>query len=279
MEQDQWIISLFPGDGSILLPMHSTKKPLWHGWDEPRHCNADWELHLITKGTCYIDVDDRHCQMQGGQAILIAPGQYHRPKSLPGSFERFTLSFMLQSPSLKQALHDRVPTALVIETDPSLCSLATAIADEWGSYRAFSQSCTQALLTQFLICIFRLLSLDEQKSPPANVIKGKDLTALIDAYFEQHFADPAGENDLANWLHLSRRQLVRILKDTYGMSFRQKLIHTRMDYAAWLLRTTDMKISQISSAVGYSSEAAFFQVFGKHFGLTPRNYRLQKKNS
>ena len=279
MEQNQWVVSLFPGEEDILLPMNSGKKLLCHSWDEPRHCNADWELHLIIKGSCRIDVDNRRCQLQGGQAILIAPGQYHRPKALPGSFERFTLSFTVQSLALKQALLERVQTALVIEADPVLNSLALSVVREGASGYAFSQACIQALVTQYVIRLFRLLGVEELRQVATKNSTTRDMTALIDAYFEQHFADAAGENDLASWLHISRRQLVRILQDTYGMNFRQKLIHTRMDYAAWLLRTTDTKVGQIGSTVGYSSEAAFFQAFRKYFGMTPKEYRNQNAAS
>ena len=101
----------------------------------------------------------------------------------------------------------------------------------------------------------------------------------MDTYFEQHFADSAGEQVLAELLHVSRRQLVRILQEHYGMSFRQKLLCTRMDYAAWLLRTTDSPVSNICDRVGYSSEAAFFKTFRQHFGSTPNRYRKLRKSA
>ena len=81
---------------------------------------------------------------------------------------------------------------------------------------------------------------------------------------------------LADLLHISRRQLVRILQANYGMNFRQKLQKTRMDYAAWLLATTNRQVSDIGQEVGYSSEAAFFKLFKRAFGMTPKAYRSAK---
>ena len=279
MEKNCWVVSLFPGDGDVLLPVGSGKELLRQSWDEPRHSNADWELHLVMRGSCRIDVDNRRCQLQDGQAILIAPGKYHRPKALPGSFARFTLPFAVQSLWLKQALLERVPTAQVLEADPVLSGLAQSIIREGESQRAFSEAYTHALITQYMVRLFRILGLEESKTVAPKVSKARDMTTMIDAYFEKYFAVSAGESDLANRLHISRRQLVRILQETYGMNFRQKLIHTRMDYAAWLLRTTDAKVSQISSTVGYNSEAAFFQVFRKYFGMTPKQYRSRNSST
>lgn len=80
---------------------------------------------------------------------------------------------------------------------------------------------------------------------------------------------------LAEELHLSRSQLNRFLKEQYGMTFREKLLRTRLDRASWLLRHTEKPVEDIVGAVGYSSESAFFQVFRKHFGMTPEKYRKQ----
>lgn len=278
MEQTHFSIFLSLGNDRILLPVSSGNLVLLQDWDEPRHCNADWELHLILKGSSHIDVEDRSYGLQVGQAILIAPGQYHRPKAPSGHLSRFTLSFSVRSVPLQQALLERVGAARVFDADADLGSIAVRIAQERNLHQAYSRINMEALLTQLMVRLLRMLELEENRKSVPITSKSNDLTELIDDFFEQNFAASSGEEELANWLHLSRRQLIRILKETYGMNFRQKLIHTRMDYAAWLLRTTDMKISHISSTVGYHSEAAFFQVFRKHYGTSPRQYRLDKQN-
>ena len=90
-------------------------------------------------------------------------------------------------------------------------------------------------------------------------------------------AENVGAEKLAEQLHLSRRQLARVLQQTYGMGFREKLIRTRMDHASWLLRNTQLPVSHIVMKVGYASEAAFFQAFHSRFGTTPRQYRTRYK--
>ena len=52
-----------------------------------------------------------------------------------------------------------------------------------------------------------------------------------------------------------------------------------MDRAAWLLRTSDKKIDEIAEAIGYASEAAFYQAFRKYFHITPKKYRMEKKSA
>lgn len=81
-----------------------------HVWDSNRHSNADYELHIVLCGACTVDVEDRRYTLRGRQAILIAPGHYHRPKSLPGDFEHLALSFSISEGSLLTALQALVPS-------------------------------------------------------------------------------------------------------------------------------------------------------------------------
>ena len=136
----------------------------------------------------------------------------------------------------------------------------------------------QLLLTDLMIQQFRQLRL--QPKPPQQQ-NGTDQNAyytLIDDFFELHMAEPGGAEKLAQQLHLSRRQLARVLQKTYGMGFREKLIRARMDRASWLLRNTDYPISRIVTEVGYSSEPAFFAAFRAMFATTPQQHRTHYQN-
>lgn len=279
MEQERIAFEILLGKERILIGNVGGEHMKKFVWNEARHCNADWELHLILKGSSKIDVEDQHYVLKKGQAILIAPGRYHKPEALPGEFERFSIAISLPKSALSQALSDKVPVGTVLDPGEELMRLASEIYRENASLMPFSQEYKEALTTQFLVVLFRLLHLGDEKKSTVGKTYPYNVTSLIDDYFEHHFADQAGEEDLAALLHLSRRQLVRILQEIYGMNFRQKLIRTRMDYAAWLLRTTDKKVSEIIGTVGYSSEAAFFQVFRKYFAMSPQKYRSKKRNS
>ena len=135
----------------------------------------------------------------------------------------------------------------------------------------------QALVTLLTVELLRLWQVPN--SQVTNNLPATDLErfAVIDHFFEKHFADNTGEEDLARLLHLSKRQLARVLEKHYGMTFRQKRLGARMDRAAWLLRSTDHTVSHIAGLVGYNSESTFFQVFRPHFGMTPQQYRLQNR--
>ncbi|MBQ9974228.1 MAG: helix-turn-helix transcriptional regulator [Oscillospiraceae bacterium] len=245
-----------------------------HIWRADRHCNAEYELHIVLRGVCQVDVEERHFSLREQQAILIAPGQYHLPCSLPGEFERFSLSFTLSHGPLPDALRQQIPVCRVFAVSPEITSLCRMLVREYSLKNTYWQEAQPALLAQLYIAVFRLLHVDQPVQPVQTAQREVIRTDLIDDYFERNFAANATLSDLSRKvLHLSRRQAARVLEEHYGMGFQQKLISTRMDHAAWLLRTTDLQAGQIAGAVGYTSETAFYQAFRKHFQVTPQQYR------
>lgn len=240
-----------------------------------RHSHAEYELHIVLQGVAQVDVEDRHYSLKELQAILIAPGQYHQPRTLPGPFERFSLSFSVSEGPLLDCLRRQLPSCRVFSISPEMESLCRGIFTECASKPPFWQTLQTAQLSALVVHLFRLLHLDGSIQPVHTKSPELVRTDLIDNYFEQHFTKKAGLADLAALLHLSKRQVTRVLLDSYGMSFQEKLTSTRMDHAAWLLRTTDLRVSQVAGSVGYVSEAAFYLAFKNHFQVTPQEYRKQ----
>lgn len=240
-----------------------------------RHSHAEYELHIVLQGVAQMDVEDRHYTLKEQQAILIAPGQYHLPRALPSFFERFSLSFSVSDGPLLDCLRRQIPSCRVFSISPEIEALCRGIFTECASKPAFWQTLQTSQLSALIVHLFRLLHLDGSVQPVHAKSNEPVRTDLIDNYFEQHFTKKAGLADLAAALHLSKRQVMRVLVDNYGMGFQEKLTSTRMDHAAWLLRTTDQSISLISGCVGYVSEAAFYLAFKKYFQVTPQEYRKQ----
>lgn len=263
----------------MLLHMNEQQYRVRHVWDSPRHNNADYELHVILRGSCDLDVEDQTYPLRENQAVLIAPGRYHRPMQHPGEFELFSVSFSLPEGPLLKVLRMAVPVCRTYSVSAESAALCRSIFYESAAGNPYRHEMMQAQLTQLMLSSFRTLELSAETQFSRFTANNTERIRVIDIFFEDHLADKAGEEALAAALHLSRRQLSRVLKECYGMGFREKLIQSRMDSAAWMLRCTDKRISQIASEVGYSSEAAFYQVFRARFEMTPTEYRSRHRKN
>lgn len=244
-----------------------------HTWQVRRHCHGNYELQILLGGRCRISVQDRILHLRSGEGVLIPPGDYHYPTSTDGDILRFSLAFTPETPLLQQSIQQVLTESTVIPISEKVLQLCTDIFQEYAAGNLFKNENMQAMLSQLIIQLLRQLNLEGIPSDPPDALSEIQFIINIDDFFENNFAEPAGEELLAKELNLSRRQLDRVLRKYYGMGYRQKLIRARMDHAAWLLRTTDWHISQVAAIVGYTSDSAFFQVFRRHFGITPSRYR------
>lgn len=60
---------------------------------------------------------------------------------------------------------------------------------------------------------------------------------------------------------ISPRNISRLIKDRYGMTFKQFINHLRISEAKRLLRETDINITEIAYEVGYNNLSNFYRVF------------------
>lgn len=84
---------------------------------------------------------------------------------------------------------------------------------------------------------------------------------------------------IANALHLSEKQTSRMIYKYYECSLSEVIANEKADYAAYLLTTTEIPISEIAYRSNFHSENYFYNVFKKKFGVTPLKYRKQKSHN
>lgn len=92
-----------------------------------------------------------------------------------------------------------------------------------------------------------------------------------------------GENlsleEVARRINISPNYICRIFKEEVGETYRSYCIRIKMDYAASLLRNSNLRVNEIGTAVGYSDPAYFNKLFKKQYQCTPVEYRKKAAHS
>ena len=79
--------------------------------------------------------------------------------------------------------------------------------------------------------------------------------------------------DLQRELNYSSAHLNRLFREYFGVSPNEYLQEHKFCYARNLLRNTDMSVSEIAYAIGYSNLSHFFGQFKRRYGVTPGEWR------
>jgi two-component system response regulator YesN len=85
-------------------------------------------------------------------------------------------------------------------------------------------------------------------------------------------------NGVAKKFNLSSSHFSTVFSQEIGETFRDYLNTLRIDRARELLRTTNLKCSEIAYQCGYNDSHYFSTVFKKKAGFSPQQYRGQSKN-
>jgi two-component system response regulator YesN len=96
------------------------------------------------------------------------------------------------------------------------------------------------------------------------------------AYIDGSFANPElSLSEVAAVANFSPSHFSRVFHQEIGETFRDYLSQARMDQAKELLRTTNIKCSEVAYRSGFSDPRHFGQVFRQKIGVSPQQFRDQ----
>ncbi|TNJ63092.1 helix-turn-helix domain-containing protein [Paenibacillus hemerocallicola] len=258
------------------------------------HNHASYEVQFVHKGTVVLCTEYGDHAIRAGSFCVIPPGLYHSQKRTePGEdVHKSCFTFRYDVLSLPK------PDYPAGETNELLYALANVpffIADGNRETDALLDMAKQefhcrpigyfaklqSLFAQLILVVIR--SSPRIQSAPRRGLSlqptADSRLGIIECFFSEHFSRPLRENDLARRLYVSQRQLNRILHDLYGMSFRHKLLSTRMKVAMDLLKNTELSVKDIATNVGYPFAENFHAHFKKHTTMTPSSFRNSSRSN
>lgn len=92
-------------------------------------------------------------------------------------------------------------------------------------------------------------------------------------YISAHLHEKVTIEDLSRVSNLSPTYISDVFQKELGIRPKQYILREKMNYAAYILRTTDAPIAEVSSLLAFSGHSAFTVQFEKEYGLKPSVYR------
>lgn len=115
------------------------------------------------------------------------------------------------------------------------------------------------------------LSLTPRRTSPEDL----ELSQRILLYIEKHYTEDISLDTLAARFRVSRFTVSRIFSEKLRISFSACLNSRRLEHTRRLLQSSSLSVTEIAYEAGFSSTRTFFRAFGKEYGITPKQYRLE----
>ena len=101
----------------------------------------------------------------------------------------------------------------------------------------------------------------------------------IQAFMLQNLDKPLNLELLAKQTGLSKFHFSKRYKDATGYSPIHHLIKMRMEYARYLIETSDSPIGEVAAKVGHEDALYFSRQFKQAFGASPQHFRAENRPS
>ena len=112
--------------------------------------------------------------------------------------------------------------------------------------------------------------------PPAYTGSSSPVASAID-YIRRNLDRDISRAEIAEAIFLNPEYLSRLFKKETGVALGEFIVREKIEQAKCMLAETDIPVSLVALKTGYSNFSYFSQVFKRHTGLSPLEYRQQNR--
>ncbi|SFE94834.1 AraC family transcriptional regulator [Trichococcus pasteurii] len=117
----------------------------------------------------------------------------------------------------------------------------------------------------------------ENRGMGVHVSRTKKYSEAFLLYVENnYYREDLTIEEIAKSMYLHPAYFSQVIKEELGLTALKYLNLYRMNKASQLLKTTELSVEQIASAVGYQNRHSFTRAFKNRFQSSPTRYKLEK---
>lgn len=257
-------------------------------WSMEPNRHDSFEMVYIKKGLAIFEINGEPVQVGPNDIIIIKPEQYHKfiVQSESGC-EFIVLNFKFVSRNKDEvsrvSLHDFLNfvenretgayITLKVSQKNEIITLLNRILREQQNKEIESEFLSNLLVLELFVLLSRALKTEWENSIRDKSTKLRELISISVNYIKNNFERDISLEDIARYVFLSPGYFIRAFREETGTSPINYLLKIRVERAMELLADTDDRIIDIALAVGFSSQQRFTEMFKKHTGMTPTQYR------
>ena len=238
------------------------------------HLHYHIELGFVFEGHTRVTIDSKTYDVRGGDVIVVFPNQIHQFETI--EHEKYVLLIVNPDimPELTSVFTSSTPVSNLLNgcaKDPELSELIMKISDTYRNDEPYKDALLRGYLLLFFSRLLSKLELQDVQSKDYNVL------GVIMNYCTANSEKELSLGILERELHISKYYISHLMSSKLKMGFNDYINSLRISNACKQLLKTDASVTEISEAVGFNTLRTFNRAFMKQMGMTPSEYRRQKK--
>jgi AraC-like DNA-binding protein/mannose-6-phosphate isomerase-like protein (cupin superfamily) len=241
-------------------------------WPSHLHSHDLTEFFFVIRGEGKFTVETETFVVQKNDLLIVAPNTKHREESSTiNPLEYMVIGVKNLSFKIKQKETQQNYIKLDFSHQQILINgYYETIRDELKKIDSYTPIFLASFVDILIIFLMRKFSIEFYTNQH---VKSNPIVSNTKLYIDNNFKTDINLDLLASEMNTSKFHLIRSFSKVYSQSPMQYVTEKRITEAKGLLTTTDMPISLISETVGFTSASYFTQVFKKHTGVNPAQWR------
>jgi AraC-like DNA-binding protein len=240
-----------------------------------KHFHDHYVIELVTMGA-----DEFYCSgnkfiAASNQLVFINPGEVHTGSTVSGS----PLCYFSFYPH--RAALDEVALALEINLPHDFSFKDTLLQDPIQAqkmtrlFALFQQPGNDEKEEEAFLELMHDMFCASAKDAPREPRKDSDRITSLVGFIKNNFSKPISLQDLSDHINLNLFHVIRMFKQSTGLSPYDYLIHTRIEFAKTLLKK-GRQVQEAAQAAGFYDASHFCRLFKRTTGISPKDYRSYK---
>lgn len=249
----------------------------YNSWEfNSPHFHKNFELLIVTDGSCRYCIGNEHFDMQAGDAIFVLPFQVHHFEVGEGATVRcLTFSELLILTLAKQFEKKKLQPPVFRPSTATMHYFLNSIQELFGACSGYNQQLPQAKRIKLKGLLYTMGGEIIEQTEPIDV-GGADMVVMdVVDYIADNFKSNISLHDVADAKGYNYQYLSRIFNRTFGINFKTMLNQYRTNHALELLRDSRVPLSEIAFESGFQSIRSFDHVFRERFGKSPKAFRRE----
>lgn len=242
-------------------------------WHSIPHTHNYAELFYIVSGDGQFRIEDSLHPVSAGQLVVVNPNVLHTEVSFDAHpMEYIVLGIEGLELSVEENPDERFCLLDCGEGRNILPCLREILREVEAQQEGFDTVC-QAYTEILVVRLMRSASFSVTSTESTPLVSRQ--CATIRHYIDLHYKEQLDLDTLAKAAHVNKYYMSHAFKREYGVSPINYLIRRRIEESRYLLRETDLSLSQIAQILGFSSPSYFSQSFRRSQGMSPMEFRRQ----
>lgn len=243
------------------------------------HWHEFYEIEFITSGHAIHTFNNNVSEIKRGSMYMITPSDFHSVKLISDRISIVNINFthdILSLDVIRMLVSNKQLPHFEFSGD-EYDEIYHEMTVLWTEYHDYDPNRNLLMIRNALerICLMLIRKFNSLNDTVQNTPVTPIQTALT--YIKHNFRKKITLEEIAEISHISPTYFSEYFSTNMNTSFVKYLNRLRVDFAAALLKTTELGVEQISYESGFNSASYFSKAFKQYFGISPEKYRAKNK--